>query len=115
MTGFNSNNLVTNKKEYEYSYSRKLLLSAENQITKRFVFHDLTMYNKVLLKWLCNQNILYINDVKMQLISEFTELMTDVNTEILSLQADFVEANQSFFEIGNSERPKDVFKRDFFM
>jgi glycine cleavage system regulatory protein len=53
--------------------------------------------------------------VKYQLVSEFTELLADVNTEIVSLQADFVEADQSFFEKGNTERPKYVFERSFFM
>ena len=82
---------------YEYSYSRKKILSSENQIAKRFTFQDLTMYNQNLLKWICHCENLYIDGVSYQLISDFTELESDLNSEIMNLQADFVEVNQSFF------------------
>jgi len=105
---------LTKKKEYEYSYSRKLILSAENQIGKRFRFHNLTMYNQNLLKWLCNCQNLFIDGVKYQLISDFSESMNDEHTELKDLQADFVEVNQSFFGKGNIKPATDVFTKEFF-
>jgi hypothetical protein len=106
---------LTTKVEYEYSYSRKKILSAENQIAKRLVFHDLTMYQQNLLKWLCNTENLYLNGEKYQLVSEFTELESDVNTEIMSLQADFVETEQAFFGASASTHPSNVFNSNFFI
>lgn len=106
---------LTKKVEYEYSYSRKKILSAENQIAKRFTFHDLTMYQANLLKWLCNCEKLYIDGVQYQLISDFTELESDDNSEILSLKADFVEVTQSFFGSPSTKVPKNIFINNFFM
>jgi len=105
---------ATEKKEYEYSYSRKLILSAENQICKRFSFHNLTMYNQNLLKWLCNCQNLYIDGVAYQLISDFSESLNDKSSEILDLTADFVEVNHSFFSAGNTKPAIDVFNNEFF-
>ncbi len=106
---------LTTKVEYEYSYSRKKILSAENQIAKRLTFHNLTMYQQNLLKWLCNTENLFINNVKYQLISEFTELESDVNSEIMSLQADFVEVEQSFFGDSANSNALNVFNDNFFI
>ncbi len=105
---------ATEKKEYEYSYSRKLVLSAENQICKRFSFHNLTMYNQNLLKWLCNCQNLYIDGIAYQLISDFSESLNDKSSEILDLTADFVEVNQSFFSAGNTKPATDIFNKEFF-
>jgi len=105
---------LTEKKEYDYSYSRKLVLSAENQICKRLTFNNLTMYQQNLLKWLCNCQNLLINGVSYQLISEISELSNDENSEIKSLRADFVEVNQSFFSSGNTKPALDVFNNEFF-
>ncbi len=107
--------IFLNKKvEYNYSYSRKKILSSENQIGKRYTFLDLTMYQANLLKWLCNCESVSIDGVQMQLISEFTEIEADNNSEILCLQADFVEVNQSFFATASTERPKNIFVNEFF-
>jgi len=106
---------LTKKVEYEYSYSRKKILRAENQIAKRFTFHDLTMYDANLLKWLCNTENLFIDGAKYQLISEFTELESDLNSEILSLQADFVEVEQSFFATPSTKTPTNIFINQFFI
>ena len=114
-TNFNSDKIGTKKKEYEYSYGRKLLLSAENYTIKHFSFCDLTMYNKNLIKQICNCNNLYINDVKYQLIGEFTESLVDPKSEIVDLEADFVEANTSFFTNGATEKPINIFEQTFFM
>jgi hypothetical protein len=101
--------------EYEYSYGRKMVLGSENQIAKRFTFHNLSMYQQNLLKWLCKCENLYIDGVGYQLVSDFTELLKDENTEICDLRADFVEADQSFFSSGASKAPTNVFQKAFFM
>lgn len=106
---------LTEKIEYEYSYSRKKILRAENQIAKRFIFHDLSMYQANLLKWLCNCENLSIDGISYQLISDFTEIESDANSEILSLQADFVEVYQSFFGEGSTKHPTDIFTNNFYM
>lgn len=106
---------LTKKVEYEYSYSRKKILSAENQIAKRFTFLDLSMYQANLLKWLCNCENLSIDGTSYQLISDFTELEADQNSEVLNLQADFVEVNQSFFGEGSTKQPTNIFINKFFM
>jgi hypothetical protein len=106
---------LTKKVEYEYSYSRKKILSAENQIAKRFTFHDLTMYQSNLLKWLCNCENLSIDGTSYQLISDFTELESDPNSEVMSLQADFVEVLQSFFGSPSTKQPTNIFINNFFM
>ena len=111
---FKSDIFLNKKTEYNYSYSRKKILSSENQIGKRFTFLDLTAYNANLLKWLCNCENLSIDGTSYQLISDFTELESDPNSEIISLQADFVEVNQSFFAIGTDNIPTNIFTNQFF-
>lgn len=111
----NSDIFLNKKTEYEYSYSRKKILSSENQIGKRFTFLGLSMYQQNLLKWLCNCQNVAIDGVSYQLISDFTELEKDLNSEIFSLQADFVEVSQSFFGTSALTPPKNVFIDKFFM
>jgi hypothetical protein len=113
--GYWSDIFVNNKVEYAYSYGRKMILSSENQIIKRLTFLDLTMYNQNLLKWLCNCENLFIDGKQYNLISDFTELGKDENSEICSLRADFVEANQSFFAQPSMQVPTDVFPNQFFI
>jgi hypothetical protein len=105
---------LNKKTEYEYSYSRKKILSSENQLGKRFTFLDLTAYNANLLKWLCNCEKLIIDGTEYELISDFTELESDPNSEILNLQADFVEVNQSFFGSSTADVPANIFTNQFF-
>lgn len=111
----NSDFFINSKVEYEYSYGRKMILSSENNIGKRFTFLDLTMYQQNLIKWLCNTENLFIDGVKYQLISDFTELLADENSEIKDLRADFVEVNQSFFNKPSTSTPKNIFTDQFFM
>jgi hypothetical protein len=113
--GYWTDIFVNNKVEYNYSYGRKMILSSENQIIKRLTFLDLTMYNQNLLKWLCNCENLFIDGVQYNLISDFTELAKDENSEICSLRADFVEVNQSFFAQPAMQLPTDVFPNQFFI
>jgi hypothetical protein len=113
--GYWSDIFINNKVEYSYSYGRKMILSSENQIIKRLTFLDLTMYNQNLLKWLCNCENLFIDGVRYNLISDFTELARDENSEICSLRADFVEVNQSFFAQPSMQVPTDVFPNQFFV
>lgn len=105
---------VNKKTEYEYSYGRKKILSSENQIGKRLTFHDLTMYQANLLKWLCNCENLTIDGVQYQLISDFTEAEADPKSEVKTLTADFVEVNQSFFVVGANQKPVNIFCNQFF-
>jgi hypothetical protein len=67
------------------------------------------MYQQNLLKWLCNCQNVSIDGVSYQLISDFTELEKDENSEICSLKADFVEVTQSFFASPALSMPKNVF------
>lgn len=106
---------LNEKVEYTYSYNRKKVLSSENAIAKRFTFLDLTMYQANLLKWLCNCETLKINGAEYQLISEFTEVEADPNSEIVSLQADFVAAEHSFAANPNTELPNFIFDNKFFI
>jgi hypothetical protein len=92
-----------------------MILSSENQIIKRLTFLDLTMYNQNILKWLCNCENLFIDGVQYNLISDFMELAKDENSEICSLRADFIEANQSFFAKPATQLPTDVFPNQFFI
>ena len=112
---FKSDIFLNKKTEYEYSYSRKKILSSENQIGKRFTFQDLTMYQQNLLKWLCNCENLSIDGIEYQLISDFTEVLSDENSEIMDLRADFVEANQSFFSKPAITRARNIFTKNFFV
>jgi hypothetical protein len=105
---------LNEKKEYDYSYSRKKILSSENQIGKRLTFENLNMYNQILLKWLCNCEILTINGYSYQLISDITDLMADENSEIKDLRADFVEVTQSFFNRASNQSPLNTFTKNFF-
>lgn len=111
----NSDIFINKKTEYEYSYGRRKILSSENNIGKRLTFLNLTMYQQNLLKWLCNSENLFIDGVKYQLISDFTELLSDENSEVKDLRADFVEAEQSFFAIGSQTAPANVFAGEIFM
>ena len=105
-TGFNEDIFINKKTEYEYSYGRKKILSSENNVAKRFTFKNLSNYQQNLLKWLCNSENLFIDGVQYELISDFTELLSDENSEVKDLRADFVEAEQSFFATGSNLTPK---------
>lgn len=114
-TGFNEDVFVNSKTEYEYSYGRRKILSSENNIAKRITFVNLSMYQQNLLKWLCNCENLFIDGVQYELISDFTELLSDENSEVKDLRADFVEVEQSFFATGSQTAPTNVFTGEFFM
>lgn len=114
-SGFNEDFFINSKVEYEYSYKRKMILSSENNIGRRISFKNLNNYNQILLKWLCNCELLYINGIQHELISDFTELLADPNSEIKDLQADFILSTQSFFKNGTTSTPKNVFTNEFFI
>lgn len=114
-TGFNEDVFINSKTEYEYSYSRKKILSAENNIAKRITFVNLSMYQQNLLKWLCNCENFLIDGVQYELISDFTELLSDENSEVKDLRADFITTNQSFFGNGSTTPPQNIFPTDFFV
>lgn len=93
------------KVEYNYSYGRKLILSSENYIKKRFTFVNLGGYQQNLLKFLCNMNTVTINGIQYCLVSDFTEKNKDELNEICDLTADFVASEQSFMADGATEMP----------
>lgn len=111
---FNADTFINKEVVYEYSYNRKKILSSENSIAKKITFHDLSMYNRNLLKWLCKCETLFIDGVSYQLISDWTELETDPSSEVKSLQADFIQSTQTFFADGVSTPPTNVFAKQFF-
>lgn len=113
-SGFGENVFVNTKTEYSQSYNRKKILESENNIARRIVFEDLTRYDQNLLKWLCNCENLYIDGVQYQLISDFSDILNDNSSEIQDLQADFIEVEQSFFNVGADSPAKNVFSRFFF-
>lgn len=113
--GLNENFFINKKVEYEYSYGRKKILQSENNIGRRITFKDLSAYNQNLLKWLCNCELLYIDGVQYELISDFTELLADEFNEIRDLKADFVAVEQSFFGTGSASTPKNIFTSEFFI
>jgi hypothetical protein len=113
--GLNEDFFINSKTEYEYSYGRKKILSAENNVGRRITFKNLSAYNQILLKWLCNCENLYFNGVKYELISDFTEVLNDDSIEIKDLRADFVLAEQSFFKVGSGTIPKNIFTKEFFI
>lgn len=115
VTGFNEPFFINEKTEYKYSYSRTKILSSENNVARRITFKNLTNYNQILLKWLCNCENLFIDGVQYELISEFTELLNDENSEIKDLRADFIKSEQSFFGAGALSVPTNVFPTEFFM
>jgi hypothetical protein len=99
---------------YEYSYNRKRILSSENSKAKRYTFEDLTLYNQILLRWLCKCETLAINGDEMQQISDFTEILADEKSEIKSLRADFVFETVDFFDNGETDAPSNIFTKQFF-
>jgi hypothetical protein len=113
--GLNEDFFINSKTEYEYSYGRKKILSAENNIGRRITFKNLSAYNQNLLKWLCNCENLYFNGIKYQLISDFSEILNDDSSEICDLRADFVLAEQNFFKTGKATIPKNIFTKEFFI
>ena len=115
VTGFNEPFFINEKTEYKYSYSRTKILSSENNVARRITFKNLTNYNQILLKWLCNCENFFIEGVQYELISEFTELLNDENSEIKDLRADFIKSEQSFFGAGALVAPTNVFPTEFFM
>ena len=99
---------------YEYSYSRKLTLSSENQIGKRFIFSNLTMHKANLIKWLTKCENFTIDGKEYQIVSDFTELEADPHSEVMSLQADFVEVEQSFFSSAATVAPTELYGTNIF-
>ena len=114
VNGLNTDIFLNKATVYEYSYNRKKILASENQIGKRLIFERLTMHQRNLIKWLANCNEFKINGVQYQLISEFSDVANDANSEIGDLQADFVEVAQKFYEEPSLAPPKNIFENNFF-
>ena len=107
--------LLIRKQNTNIVTTEKKILSSENNIAKRLTFVNLSMYQQNLLKWLCNCENLLIDGVQYELISDFTELLSDENSEVKDLRADFIPTNQSFFGNGSGIAPQNVFPTEFFM
>ena len=113
-TGFNEDFFINEKFEYKKSYGRKELLRSENNIGRRITFTNPSAYEQILIKWLCNCENFYINGEKYELVSDFTELLGDENSEIKDLRADFIKSELSFFVDGANLPVKNAFETSLF-
>lgn len=111
----NNKEFGNSKTEYVGDYGVKILLDSENYIKTRYTFVGLSMYQRNLLKWLCNCQVFSINGTALSLISDFTEKSKDENNEIFDLQADFVEVAQSFFITGSGDTPNSIDQTNLFV
>lgn len=111
----NSKIFGNEKVEYSGSYGEKQVLSSENYIKQRFTFHNLSIYQQNLLKWLCNCENLIIDNAVYQIVSDFTEKNNDENNEICDLQADFIEISENFSIQGATEKPSSLEISNLFM
>lgn len=89
------------KIEYENSFGRKITLSTESNVFDRFTFLELSQYQANTLRWLSDMQTFTINGVTYQRVSDW-EVLSDENTELVDMAADFARADYS--EFGSSSR-----------
>ena len=85
-----------NKIEYENSFGRKITLSTESNVFDRFTFLELSQYQATTLRWLSDMQTFTINGVTYQRVSDW-EVLSDENTELVDMAADFARADYSEF------------------
>ena len=85
-----------NKIEYENSFGRKITLSTESNVFDRFTFLELSQYQSTTLRWLSDMQTFTINGVTYQRVSDW-EVLSDENTELVDMAADFARADYSEF------------------
>ena len=96
-----SKTYFADKIEYENSFGRKITLSTESNVFDRFTFLELSQYQANTLRWLSDMQTFTINGVTYQRVSDW-EVISDENTEIVDMAADFARADYS--EFGSSSR-----------
>ena len=96
-----SKTYFADKIEYENSFGRKITLSTESNVFDRFTFLELSQYQANTLRWLSDMQTFTINGVTYQRVSDW-EVLSDENTELVDMAADFARADYS--EFGSSSR-----------
>ena len=91
-----SKTYFADKIEYENSFGRKITLSTESNVFDRFTFLELSQYQATTLRWLSDMQTFTINGVTYQRVSDW-EVLSDENTELVDMAADFARADYSEF------------------
>ena len=91
-----SKTYFADKIEYENSFGRKITLSTESNVFDRFTFLELSQYQATTLRWLSDMQTFTINGVTYQRVSDW-EVISDENTELVDMAADFARADYSEF------------------
>ena len=101
-----SKTYFADKIEYENSFGRKITLSTESNVFDRFTFLELSQYQATTLRWLSDMQTFTINGITYQRVSDW-EVISDENTELVDMAADFARADYSEFgsSAGNFSMP----------
>ena len=91
-----SKTYFADKIEYENSFGRKITLSTESNVFDRFTFLELSQYQATTLRWLSDMQTFTINGITYQRVSDW-EVVSDENTELVDMAADFARADYSEF------------------
>ena len=91
-----SKTYFADKIEYENSFGRKITLSTESNVFDRFTFLELSQYQSTTLRWLSDMQTFTINGTTYQRVSDW-EVLSDENTELVDMAADFARADYSEF------------------
>lgn len=91
-----SKTYFADKIEYENRFGRKITLSTESNVFDRFTFLELSQYQATTLRWLSDMQTFTINGVTYQRVSDW-EVVSDENTELVDMAADFARADYSEF------------------
>jgi len=91
-----SKTYFADKIEYENSFGRKITLSTESNVFDRFTFLELSQYQSTTLRWLSDMQTFTINGITYQRVSDW-EVLSDENTELVDMAADFARADYSEF------------------
>lgn len=91
-----SKTYFADKLEYENRFGRKITLSTESNVFDRFTFLELSQYQSTTLRWLSDMQTFTINGVTYQRVSDW-EVLSDENTELVDMAADFARADYSEF------------------
>lgn len=91
-----SKTYFSDKIEYENSFGRKITLSTESNVFDRFTFLELSQYQATTLRWISDMQTFTINGITYQRVSDW-EVLSDENTELVDMAADFARADYSEF------------------
>lgn len=114
VSDLNDKPLAVEKVEFKYSFNRSKILRSESVVKRRLTFVNLSVYQQNLLKFLCNCQHLELNGVHYQLVSDFVERNKDENNEVCDLQAEFIAADQTYFDFSAIEKPRDLTIKNLF-